>query len=394
MAQSSSKANSYVQSATGLWTPVGYGPTNLPAPAAVSSPNAMANSAAMSIAAYLQPYGSLRVTNDPASLFYDSFDSIYTLDTTTRWSTAGTIVPTQQGGYLAVNPGTAASASGRITSRPLFAPPGQGFVVFATEVGLEATPLANIYRFWGWASEPATPAYQGAAATTSLALYDAIGFETDTAGSLYAVVYNSGTLSYRSAALTRPNDGAVHRYMIMRRHDLIYWYLDNTEYPVAGRDRTTVSAQNMPVKLAAYNGTTALTGSPSFNVVTVTVAETTGASNQISDGTYPWRKAQVTPSSHLKAQVYSSSVGNSSPAMTTAAATVLAANTSRVGATIFNDAASASAVYVALGITATATAFTVLIAVGGYYELPYGFTGAVTGICASGTATLRVNELT
>jgi hypothetical protein len=73
---------------------------------------------------------------------------------------------------------------------------------------------------------------------------------------------------------------------------------------------------------------------------------------------------------------------------------VLAANTSRVGATIFNDAASASAVYVALGITATATAFTVLIAVGGYYELPYGFTGAVTGICASGTATLRVNELT
>jgi hypothetical protein len=660
MAQSSSKANAYVQSATGIWTPVGYGSTNAAMPTTLTSPGALANG---SYFAGVQPYGTQRVTTEPVPVFYDSFDSGTVLDTTARWSAAGTVTPTIQSGYLAVNSGTAINASSRLTSQATFGPPGYGFAVFSASIGIEATALANIYRFWGWGTDAASPAYQGAAAATPLALTDAIGFETDSAGGLYGVIYNAGTLAYRSAALARPADGSVRRYIIFRRHDAVYWFLDTPEYPVAQRQYGTTAQQNMPLKLAAYNGTTALTGSPSFNVVTVTSAETTARTMQISDGTYPNRKArvnatgdqvmsiaspagiangqyaqttpwgtlrvsqepttmfaesfdngstldafkwtvagtsttltpasgnlqipatagtttasyvqrltsvpsfavpgsgyvmmqahvlvdagavantyrfwgfasdatspayqaagaatstavldavgweldntgvlsavvysngtnsyratiasslwanatyhrfyivrresqvwwfvdsletpvasrtisgqgtwieglpvkfgsynnttapagytfainsvsvgdttaqnhtisdpnyqfrrvQVTPANHMKAQAYSSAVGNSSPAMTTVAATVLAANTGRVGATIFNDAASASAVYVALGITATASAFTVLIAVGGYYELPYGFTGAVTGICASGTATLRVNELT
>jgi hypothetical protein len=289
MAQTSSKANAYVQSASGIWTPVGYSTASLPAPSAITSPNMMQNGG---YAAFINPYGTQRVTNDPTTLFYEGFESTTTLDTAVRWTVGGTVSPTQQGGYLAVNSGTAAGGSSRLTSQPLFAPPGQGFVIFACEVGLEAAALANTYRFWGWGSDATSPAYQGASATTSLALYDGVGFETDTTGNIYGVVYTAGSASFRSPIITRPSDGAVHRYMIMRRHDAVYWYTDSLEYPVASATRVTPSAQSMPVKFAAYNGA-ALTGSPSFNVVTANVSDSTGLSRQISDGTYPHRKAKI-----------------------------------------------------------------------------------------------------
>jgi hypothetical protein len=661
MAQTSSKANAYVQNAAGIWTPVGYGSTNAAMPTALTSPGALANG---SYFAGIQPYGTQRVTTEPVPVFYDSFDSGTALDTTNRWTTGGTVVPTVQGGYLAVNSGLAANASSRLTSQMTFAPPGYGYAVFSAAVGIETTAVANIYRFWGWGTDANGAVYQGASAAPSSTLTDAIGFETDTTGNVYGVIYNAQSVAYRTPALTRPNDGSVRRYIIFRRHDAVYWYLDTMEYPVAQRQYATTAQQNMPLKFVAYNNSTALTAQPSFNIVTVTSAETAARTMQISDGTYPNRKAkvnatgdqvvslsspaaiangqyaqttpwgtlrvtqepttmftesfdnavaldplkwsvagssatltpasgfvqvpatangttasfvqrltsiptfvvpgsgflmmqasvlvdaipvantyrfwgfasdattpayqaagaatstavldavgweldntgvlsavvysngtnsyrvtvpqslwatssyhrfylvrresqvwwfidsletpvasrtitgqgtwvdalpikfgsynnstapaaaatfaitstsvgdtthqnhtisdptyqfrrvQVTPSNHMKTQPYSASVGNSSPAMTTAAATVLAANTSRIGATVFNDAASASPVYLALGITATTAAFTMLVAVGGYYEVPYGFTGAITGICASGTATLRVNELT
>jgi hypothetical protein len=48
---------------------------------------------------------------------------------------------------------------------------------------------------------------------------------------------------------------------------------------------------------------------------------------------------------------------------------------------------------VKLGSTASATSYTVKIITDAYYEVPFGFTGIITGITASGTATLRVTEL-
>ena len=46
-----------------------------------------------------------------------------------------------------------------------------------------------------------------------------------------------------------------------------------------------------------------------------------------------------------------------------------------------------------LGSTASTTSYTLQIAVGGYYEVPFGYTGAIDGITSSGTAQLRVTEL-
>ena len=72
--------------------------------------------------------------------------------------------------------------------------------------------------------------------------------------------------------------------------------------------------------------------------------------------------------------------------------TVLAANTARLGATIVND--STQAVYLKMGATASATSYTVKIASGGYYEVPFGFTGIIDGIWVAANGNARVTELT
>lgn len=82
----------------------------------------------------------------------------------------------------------------------------------------------------------------------------------------------------------------------------------------------------------------------------------------------------------------------SSPAsLTTTTAVVLAANTSRRGATVYVE--SGAVLYLAFGTTASLTAYTVQIPVGGYYEVPFGYTGALWGITSAGTSVARVTEL-
>ena len=76
------------------------------------------------------------------------------------------------------------------------------------------------------------------------------------------------------------------------------------------------------------------------------------------------------------------------------AITILAANTARYGATVYND--DANVLYLLLGAgTVSATVYTVQIPSLGYYEIPYGFTGILTGLwAADGSGSARVTELT
>jgi hypothetical protein len=73
-------------------------------------------------------------------------------------------------------------------------------------------------------------------------------------------------------------------------------------------------------------------------------------------------------------------------------ATLLASNTARIGAQIFNEASVV--MYVKFGATASATSYTVQLATNTYYEVPAGYTGQIDGILASGTGTARVTEET
>jgi hypothetical protein len=73
--------------------------------------------------------------------------------------------------------------------------------------------------------------------------------------------------------------------------------------------------------------------------------------------------------------------------------TILAANTARLGATIYND--STAFLYLLLAnTTSSATVFTVKLAAGGYYEVPFGYAGVVKGIWSSAAGNARVTELT
>ena len=71
--------------------------------------------------------------------------------------------------------------------------------------------------------------------------------------------------------------------------------------------------------------------------------------------------------------------------------TLLAANVGRLGAAIWND--SSAILYVDLtGGTASATSCSVKLAADDYLEVPFGYTGLITGIWASATGAARVTE--
>jgi hypothetical protein len=76
---------------------------------------------------------------------------------------------------------------------------------------------------------------------------------------------------------------------------------------------------------------------------------------------------------------------------TTTTTSLKAANTSRVGLTIFNN--SASVLYVKLGTTASATDFSIKMAASSYYEVPFGYNGAVTGIWVTTDGAALVTEI-
>lgn len=84
-----------------------------------------------------------------------------------------------------------------------------------------------------------------------------------------------------------------------------------------------------------------------------------------------------------------------SPALAVTSFTVLAANTNRLGATVFND--SGNTLYLALAAAASTTSFTVQVLPAGYYELPNdgcGYTGIITAISLAASGNARVTELT
>lgn len=76
----------------------------------------------------------------------------------------------------------------------------------------------------------------------------------------------------------------------------------------------------------------------------------------------------------------------------TSSTSLLAANVNRIGATVYND--STATLYVALSTSASTSTYTAQVQAGGYYEVPYGWDGAIFGIWAAVNGNARVTELT
>lgn len=90
-----------------------------------------------------------------------------------------------------------------------------------------------------------------------------------------------------------------------------------------------------------------------------------------------------------------STSGTATPTSVTASITsisLLAANSARKGTTIWNN--STANLYVELGATASISAFTARVGAGGYYEIPFTYTGAISGIWEAANGSALVRELT
>jgi hypothetical protein len=301
--------------------------------ASLTSPAA----AAAGIFALIQPFGSLRVAPEATAVFADPFDGAV-VDTANRWAAAGTQVPTQANGLatLAATVGASVNNTSSLISQPLFA--GPGFWAYGALITLEAaqTSVVNVNRFWG-KGQVTSFAY-------ATPVTDGVGFEVEgTVGALQCVMWIGGTkyvLNSTNSALVSSSvagaggsgtalptgavganygalltwKGGQHRYAILQRADVCYWFIEGTEVPVAVLTYAQPNAQSLPLRFASITNGAATSLAHTFQVAAVAVGDTTTQNHQVSDGTYPWRKAQVGKSGGL-------SVKGSSPAIQTLAVT-------------------------------------------------------------------------
>lgn len=70
--------------------------------------------------------------------------------------------------------------------------------------------------------------------------------------------------------------------------------------------------------------------------------------------------------------------------------TLLASNANRMGFAVFND--SSVNLFLKCGATASTSSFTVKMAAGSYYEVPFKYSGIVDGIWDSATGNARITE--
>lgn len=236
--------------------------------------------------AYTNAYGSLRTSPESSTVFTDIFDG-YLIDPI-KWTTNGTV--SQSLGSMTINAGTAAGGSSYLQGN-----------LKSTNYGLE-------FEIWGCTAQflgPATGTYRfiGLGTVASQMPDDAIGFEYDTTGTLFAVIYAGGTNVFRSSALSPSPGTSFNRYGFHFRSDLTLFYYQTSEYPAASSNFTTPQQQTLAPLCLIKNGGSTLGSNAIINLQGVGVTDTGRNNVQISDPTYPTRKAEVTYDRKLTSRV-------------------------------------------------------------------------------------------
>jgi hypothetical protein len=338
--------------------------------------------------------GEQRVHMEASQLLIDTFDA--SLDTVNRWATpvaagTGAIAATWSAGQILLTGGTAANAYSELHSQPSFDSEEPGWLLVSMRINVENPVLTTAYRFWGIGQTTGTP-------TVAAPLTDACGWEVTTAGKLFAVSYASGTripiadLSTATGNGTQPGDANAHKYYLYFRGDVSYWSIDNLDSVVASfaTGASGPNVNSLPLKLLAVSnsGTTA-----TIQVNGVSVGDTSRSSVTLSDGSYAWRQATVTPGTQALATVpLASASALTQVASSASSVTLLAANLSRKTAIFYN--ASTAILYIALtSAAASTTAYTVQVAPSASWSLPVAYTGQITGIWASANGNAIITEL-
>lgn len=241
------------------------------------------------------PAGFLRVSDEPVQLLYDAFDSatidsnLWNTPTTGNSGVGGAITS----GVFSMGTGTTANGWSKISSVPTFKPTVPSWIGYSFAINLPdgAAPTANAYRFWGAGNPATTP-------TTAAPMTDGVGFEITTAGKLAAVVYSAGVRTQiadlsSTGNNTQPLNANYNRYIVVIRTDKTYWYINNLKTVVAESNFQAPSVQILPACMLAVGGATPPASNTQILCSGLAVWDTGKNSSQLSDGTYPFRKAQV-----------------------------------------------------------------------------------------------------
>lgn len=102
--------------------------------------------------------------------------------------------------------------------------------------------------------------------------------------------------------------------------------------------------------------------------------------------------ALFNPASVIVAQSTSGTSTPTTVASSITSATILAANSNRKGATIWNE--STANLFLEFGAAATTSTFVAKLTAGGYYEVPFSYAGVISGIWLAANGNALVRELT
>jgi hypothetical protein len=276
--------------------------------ATITSPGAAARGGY----AYVNAYGTLRVSDEPITLFSENFDQGIDVNkwNVSKVSGGGSISFVSTDGI--VSSSTSANAYAVLTSVPTFQNYGLTFLAYGAVITVTG-PTTGSYRFFGVGTTLTTPAAPAALATTSTVLIDAIGFELDVAGNFYAVIFAAGTCVYRSTALTVPTS-TPNRFGFQLRADVVIFYESTTEYPVASVNFINPNNTVLPAVALSVNGGTTLGSASIIQIQALGISDSGNNSGQLSDGTYPWKKATVTAMAGQTQQQLSVAATLTSPA--------------------------------------------------------------------------------
>lgn len=234
----------------------------------------------------LEPFGALSVSTGYSSLFYDSWSG--PLDTADKWTVTGT-APSLSGGNMQMSATLSTYNAIRTKDTVL---PNSGFTLVRNGISIETAAAVGAGRFWGLGTPATTPA-------PAVLVQDGIGFEINQAdGALLAVTYSAGVRT-TVATLTRPADGAIHAYGVYFRVTQAFWFIDNTQVPVASASFPNLTVVELPALIVRQNAA-AFTGTPSFVNIAHLTADTSRQATSISDPIIGTRMARVGVDGTLK----------------------------------------------------------------------------------------------
>ena len=232
--------------------------------------------------------GFLRVSLDPTTIIIDAFDAV--IDTTNTW-TASATAPTLSAGNVSFPVGIAASAASHLTSKGSGIQGASGYLVFASMATLPAAAETNSKRYLGLVNMAGTP-------TAAIPFVSAAVFEAAEDGLFYGAAYSNGARTF-AVALTRPTDGAAHRFAIYYKTSKIYFEIDGVI--VGTLSSPNISGAIFSLGAGVINGTTAPAAQPTFTVSILSMGDTGRNNTKISDGLFPWRQATIKPGNTIAA---------------------------------------------------------------------------------------------